>query len=74
MQEISSMCGDIVLVYGPAEEMGNFRVIAPGENPRILTVVWKEIKGPKDLTCFKVVRLLRLYSAFAPKDFSDSSM
>lgn len=68
------MCGNIALVCGPAEKMGDLRIITPSENPRIPTVVWKEIKGPKDLTCFKFVRLLRFCSTFAREEVFDSSV
>jgi hypothetical protein len=53
------MCSDIVLICGTTEEVGNFGIIAPSENPSIGTILREEIKRPKHTTFLNLVSLSR---------------
>jgi hypothetical protein len=67
------MCSYTTLIYGPIEKVGDLWIIAPCENPQIPAIIRKEIKWPKDLIWFELVRMLQLQSAFPREQILDSS-
>lgn len=73
IQKIPGVRGNVALVYGTLKKMRDFRVVAPGQDPRLGTVGWQEMQWPEYVQRLMGGCVSQFLSMSAGKKSSDAS-